>query len=168
MQAHQPETWSEQHRHECEVRSVTAMAQADRAKYLGLVEARRGLKATAALAADLHGISQKTRRNLAYSLKNPQEGLKSAHSSVRDTGLDAYSSAKASGLLSKQQAHLLAFFQQRPGRDFTRQEVATGIDWGINVVCGRVKELIDCGILVEKPRRMCNETGQPAHPVTLK
>jgi len=89
---------------------------------------------------------------------------------VRDTSQVAHAKLEASGRLTRQQRELVEFLQANRQRDYTRQELAQALGWGINVVCGRVKELLSgpFAVLEELPRRRCRITGEEAHPVRLK
>lgn len=84
---------------------------------------------------------------------------------VRDTSLAAYDAAE----LTKGQARILGFLRANTYRaDWTRQEIAKLSGFPINVVCPRVLELIERGVLVELPTaRPCRFTGSNAHPVRL-
>ncbi|MHB0965525.1 MAG: hypothetical protein ACYC36_03635 [Bellilinea sp.] len=85
---------------------------------------------------------------------------------VKDTSIDAYSKHKVSGKLNRQQSNLVEFMKQHD-RDWTRQELATTMKWGINVICGRVKELLDLGSIIELPKRECAATGEQAHGLRI-
>lgn len=89
---------------------------------------------------------------------------------VRDTSRHAYAIHRVSGKLTRQQRLLVEFLSADRRRDYTRQELAQALGWGINVVCGRVNELLaePFGALKELPRRACRVTSQEAHPVRLR
>lgn len=84
---------------------------------------------------------------------------------IRDTSLGAYDRAE----LTKGQAKILGFLRANTYRaDWTRQEIAKLSGFPINVVCPRVLELIERGVLVElEATRVCRFTGNAAHPVRL-
>lgn len=50
----------------------------------------------------------------------------------------------------------------------TRAELAEKLHLRVSSVCGRVKELLDAGMIEELPRRKCTVTGDMAHPLTVK
>jgi len=89
---------------------------------------------------------------------------------VRDTSQVAHAKLEASGRLTRQQRELVEFLQANRQRDYTRQELAQALGWGINVVTGRVNELLrqPFEVIEEFSRRPCRITGQGAHPVRLK
>ena len=88
---------------------------------------------------------------------------------VRDTSRAAYDDLVASGKMSRQHRALVAFLKARPGRDWTRAELAEGIGWRINVICGRVNELLTppFDALEEVGRRACLITGESANALRL-
>lgn len=86
----------------------------------------------------------------------------------RDTSRAAYAEVRATGGLSNGQARVLTFLTARPGRAFTRAEIARGTGMPLSGCCGRVNELIHIKrLLVEDPRRACAVSGKAAHPVRL-
>ena len=89
---------------------------------------------------------------------------------VRDTSRAAYDDLVASGKMSRQHRALVAFLKARPGRDWTRAELAEGIGWRINVICGRVNELLTppFDVLEEVGRRACLITGESANALRLR
>ena len=89
---------------------------------------------------------------------------------IRDTSRAAYDDLVASGKMSRQHRALVAFLKARPGRDWTRAELAEGIGWRVNVICGRCAELLHepFAVIEELPRRNCKITKQSAHPLRLK
>jgi len=104
------------------------------------------------------------------ALAPPAGGGDTLVSGVRATSRDAYEGLKAKGRLTRQQAALVAFLQAHPGRDWTRAELAEGIGWRINVICGRVNELLaePFPVLQEVARRRCAVTGESAMALRLK
>jgi hypothetical protein len=83
---------------------------------------------------------------------------------MSDTSLDAYRAHSVRALSAGQRRVMDVI---RPGVDFTRAEIAHASGQPINVVCPRVRELLDCGRLEEGPRRICSRTGGGANPVRL-
>lgn len=83
---------------------------------------------------------------------------------VADTSIDAYRSLTV-GDLSRGQAAVMRVISQR--MDHTRAEIAALSGLPINVVCPRVRELLDGGLLEEGPRRTCSRTGHAANPLRL-
>lgn len=80
---------------------------------------------------------------------------------VRDTSREALHKHQASGKLGRQEMVVYGYVRGHNGEDFTRQEIARGLDMGINAVCGLVHALInDHGILRETRKRTCRVTGE--------
>lgn len=88
---------------------------------------------------------------------------------VRETSRVAYSKAKWSGKLTRQQGQVVAWLRGRAG-DATRQEIAAGTGLSINATCGRCFELMDEPImlLVETDKRKCRITGETAYGLQLR
>jgi hypothetical protein len=84
---------------------------------------------------------------------------------VRDTSRDAYHAHRASGKLTAQQKQVFAAIGER---DWTRQELAKATGLGVNVICGRVKELLDANVLEECGRRTCAATGEKANALRAR
>lgn len=89
------------------------------------------------------------------------------YGNVRDSSRDAYAHLKAEGKLGPKQKQIVAFIEKRPGSDFSRIELSSGTGLPINCVAGRVKELIDLGVLKEGRRRACTITHNNIRPVML-
>jgi len=70
--------------------------------------------------------------------------------------------------LGARQIYVLEVFEQNPERDFTNSELAQALDWSINRVTGRVKELRAMYILEESRRRVCKITGREVHAWRMK
>lgn len=89
---------------------------------------------------------------------------------VRDSSMIAYRSLELSGRMTKQQRLVMEFLAGEPHRDFTRRELADALNLGINVVCGRVNELMKppFEFIVELPRRRCRVTGESAHALRAR
>ena len=85
---------------------------------------------------------------------------------VRQTSREAYARAKVSGKLTAQQKAVMAWLKGRIG-DATRQEISKGSGIAINAVCGRVKELLDAGEIVETGRRRCRVTGENVNALVV-
>lgn len=77
----------------------------------------------------------------------------------------AYRSLEWSGRMTRQQKLVMDFFALNPQRTYTRQELANALGLGINVVCGRVNELMrePFVLLEECGRRECRITGESAN-----
>lgn len=93
------------------------------------------------------------------------------HTRVRATSIEAIKTLRANGTISRQQEALLAFlYEHSTVIDFTRKELSRDarLGWDINVVCGRVKELLDLQLIEEQPPRECQITGYPANPVRIR
>ena len=81
---------------------------------------------------------------------------------VRDTSLAAYDGVN----ITASQRKVIDFLERHPMRaDWTRGEIATMSGLPINVVCPRVLELIEKGVLMEMPVRKCKFSGRTCHPV---
>lgn len=96
--------------------------------------------------------------------------LTPARAGVRDASMIAYRSLEWSGHMTKQQRLVMDFFAVNPQRDYTRQEIASGLSLGINAVCGRVNELMrpPFALLEEIGRRRCRITGESANALRAK
>ena len=84
---------------------------------------------------------------------------------VRDTSMAAYRALHWSGKLTEQQREVLQLFDGGKQPNWTRQELARETGLGINVVCGRVNELLHepIGVLEECGKRACRVTGEIVH-----
>lgn len=91
--------------------------------------------------------------------------LDPARAGVRDASIIAYRSLEWSGRMTRQQRLVMDFFACNAQRDYTRQELASALSLGINVIAGRVNELLKqpFNLLEELPRRKCRITGESAH-----
>lgn len=89
---------------------------------------------------------------------------------VRDASMIAYRSLEWSGRMTRQQKLVMDFFAINPQRDYTRQELADALGLGINVICGRVNELMKepFALLEEGDRRECRITGESAHALRAR
>jgi hypothetical protein len=113
-----------------------------------------------------------TARQSATALQGGIEGSNPSGSTngVRSTSLDAYRALRASGELTAQQKLVLAAIASEKQPDWTRQELSKATGLGVNVICGRVNELLKPPLqcVVEGDRRRCNITGESAHPLRLE
>lgn len=82
----------------------------------------------------------------------------------------AYRSLEWTGRMTKQQHLVMDFFAINQQRDFTRQELAQALSLGINVICGRVNELLRSPftLLEETGRRECRITGESANAIRAR
>lgn len=88
---------------------------------------------------------------------------------VRDTSRAAYAEQKASGKLNNNQQRIVDLLRANPERDYTRSEIHRALNLPINVVSGRVNELIHVKwLLDEKRRRVCSVTGKMVYAVGLR
>lgn len=92
-----------------------------------------------------------------------------AASGVRATSMEAYQYLRSTGKLGAQQLVVVECFVSRPGLRATRQELARDLGLGINVVCGRVNELMTAEppILVERGRKQCEVTARDVNALEL-
>lgn len=84
---------------------------------------------------------------------------------VRDTSLEAYWSEKLSQRVNAQQAAVLenlAVYGQA-----TRAALSTSLDFPINVICGRVNELKNMGLVSDDKTVISEDTGKKVHVVEL-
>jgi hypothetical protein len=88
-------------------------------------------------------------------------------SGVRETSRDALRKVQASGKLGRQEMIVYGFVRGRYGEDFTRMEIAHGLNLGINVITARVHALIhQHELLRETRRRACRVTGESVMAIT--
>lgn len=66
---------------------------------------------------------------------------------VTDTSLDAHREVKASGRVQVVQGKITAFMAKWRG-PLTRQDLSFYLDEPINVICGRVHEMVEAGQLI--------------------
>ena len=78
---------------------------------------------------------------------------------VRSTSLNVYRDEVEPTLSARQEAVLSAFSRRE---NFTNLELARFLEWEINTVTPRVKELRDKGILEEHCKRTCRISGRTA------
>jgi DNA-binding MarR family transcriptional regulator len=78
---------------------------------------------------------------------------------IRSTSLKVYREEVEPTLSARQEAVLSAF---RRRERLTNLELARFLEWEINTVTPRVKELRDKGILEEHCKRTCNISGRTA------
>ena len=93
-----------------------------------------------------------------------------ARAGVRDASMIAYRSLEWTGRMTKQQRLVMDFFAINAQRDYTRQELANALGLGINVICGRVNELLKSPftLLEECGRRQCRITGESANAIRAR
>ena len=75
---------------------------------------------------------------------------------VRETSKQALAKHRGSGKLTAQQAVIVAWLRAHRGQEHTRQELSKALGLGINVVCGRVNELLNepiCALVETSKRR---------------
>lgn len=92
-----------------------------------------------------------------------------APSGVRETSKVALREHRATGKLTAQQRCVVAWIRAHADRDWTRQELSKAVGLGINVICGRVNELLKephCA-LKETRKRECKITGETAMALEL-
>lgn len=80
---------------------------------------------------------------------------------IRDTSRTAYLNEVAPTLGARQVTVLEAF--ENTDLDLTNMELANKLEWSINRVTPRVKELRDLGIICASQLRACKQTGRMAH-----
>ena len=82
-----------------------------------------------------------------------------------DTSLLAYQRLRQTPRLSAQECAVLRVLNLTLGDGLTRAEIALQARIRHSSACGRVRALLDAGVLQELPRRTCRVTGEQAHPV---
>lgn len=70
---------------------------------------------------------------------------------IKDTSLDTYS--KLTNYFGKCQIDIYRYIVDNPGA--TRREIAKGLEFEINNVCGRVNELVKSGLVIESGKVQC-------------
>lgn len=81
---------------------------------------------------------------------------------LQDTSQKAYEN-EVKPTLAPRQLAVLAVFERSAGRDYTNSELAQELEWTINRVTGRVKELRESGHLEDSGKRMCRVTQREVH-----
>lgn len=81
---------------------------------------------------------------------------------VRDTSLEAYKELIETGAAEKQRekVFLAIYNSQVP---LTRQELSFVTGKPVNVICGRVNELIKEGAVIEGKKRACTRSGRKVY-----
>lgn len=88
---------------------------------------------------------------------------------VRDTSRTAYAEQRASGRLNNTQQRIVDLLRAHPGRDYTRSEIGRALGLPINVVTGRVNELIHLKHMAEeRGKRACAVSGKVVYAVGLR
>ena len=91
------------------------------------------------------------------------------HHDVRDTSRTAYAEQRVSGRLSHTQARIHDLLKRDPCRDFTRSEISRALGLPINVVTGRVNELIHLKhAAIERGKRVCEVSGKVVYAVGVR
>jgi predicted transcriptional regulator len=85
---------------------------------------------------------------------------------VRNISIEAYEKHHASGRALTQWQKLYVYLSTC-SHPKTRAEISATTGIRLSSVCGRVKEMMQAGLLEEFPRRRCAITDEPAHPVGL-
>ena len=82
---------------------------------------------------------------------------------ARSISIEAYRKHIETGKAKTQWIKIYEFMRRR--QPLTRSEISERTGIRMSSVCGRVKELLDAGLLIEEERRKCMITHEPAHPV---
>ena len=83
---------------------------------------------------------------------------------IKDTSIIAYHDITETGVATTQKERV--FLAVKSVGEVTRQELSVQTELPINVVCGRINELIKEGRLFEFEPRPCRITGRLARPVS--
>ncbi|HXT04660.1 MAG TPA: hypothetical protein VN760_10805 [Casimicrobiaceae bacterium] len=86
---------------------------------------------------------------------------------VADTSLLAYDRLRESPRLSAQERKVMRALSTAPSVGLTRAEIAVRAGIRHSSACGRVRALLDAGLLIQEPRRRCNVTFESSHPLRL-
>jgi len=86
---------------------------------------------------------------------------------VKDTSIDAFLMLRGSQQDLNQRGKIYRFLSKRK-RPLTRQELSHAMHMPINIICGRVNELLKNNYVAEADRRDCKVTGASAHPIFVK
>lgn len=81
---------------------------------------------------------------------------------VADTSIEAYRKWSVRDL---SEAHWRLLRAIRPGRDFSRAELAMATGMKLQTVCGRINELVAARRLEHGPQRKCAVSGNTVNPV---
>ncbi len=82
------------------------------------------------------------------------------------TSIDAFHDIRRSGSLSRQQSKILNAMQ--PGATYTRRELCKLTGFEVNVISGRVHELLSTGAIVGgKTKVLCPVTGRNVQGLRL-
>lgn len=88
---------------------------------------------------------------------------------VRDTSRAAYAEQRVAGRLSHTQARIHALLKRDPAQDYTRSEIGRALGLPINVVTGRVNELIHLKHMAEeRGKRACAVSGKTVYAVGVR
>ena len=84
---------------------------------------------------------------------------------MQSTSLQAYNKVP----ITTRQKQIVDVFKENPHlHNWTNQELADYLDWGVNRVTGRVKELREKGVLEYSETRPCESTENTAKAWRLK
>jgi DNA-binding Lrp family transcriptional regulator len=78
---------------------------------------------------------------------------------IRDTSLDTY--IRLRNYLGEKQIEIYRYI--RENSYISRKEIAKGLNVEINTVCGRVKELLQIGLVKEGAKKICPYTNNEVH-----
>lgn len=77
---------------------------------------------------------------------------------IKQTSWSAYQDILRGGVAKTQAEKVLQTLNYQSG--MTRSELAQATNYGINSVCGRVKELLDSDVIYVSGTRTCKVTGK--------
>ena len=77
---------------------------------------------------------------------------------IKQTSWSAYQDILRGGVAKTQVEKVLQTLNYKSG--MTRSEIAQATNYGINSVCGRVKELLDYDVIYVSGTRICKVTGK--------
>ena len=99
-----------------------------------------------------------TKKNLKPAQDVKEDSI--THTKMKQTSLLAYKGEPNKRRMANQRLQLLALFKRFPNYSFTRQTITEVLNWKINVVCGRVNELLKQGLIYENGKCRNKYTGK--------
>lgn len=83
------------------------------------------------------------------------------------TSAENYELHLRSGKVGTQKERVLAFLRANQYHNFSRAELAKELGLPLSSICGRVNELMETGVISERPQRLCAITGNTINPVRV-
>ncbi|MDF2434745.1 MAG: hypothetical protein JWP44_4376 [Mucilaginibacter sp.] len=87
---------------------------------------------------------------------------------VASTSLEALFALRAEGGVLRQHQIIVNFLRALPSASLSRNDISHALNIPLQSVCGRVRTLLDDGLLVEDEQtRKCPWTGRSVRPVRI-